>query len=110
MRSGAINTLISDLQTENIEPLTDTAIGDDIVELRRTSDRLEFEISRRVDLFARRRGYVAFGFVNLVSWLRRACRLMPGVAIQQLLPPVRSGPPLTTSENPPRPMYISWSG
>ena len=82
MRSNVINALISDLQTEDIEPLTDTAIGEDIVELRRTADRVEFEISRRLNLFADRRGYVSFGFVSLVSWLRRACRLMPGAAIQ----------------------------
>jgi hypothetical protein len=82
MRSDAADNLISDLQAEDIEPLTDSALGEDIVDMRRTADRLEFEISRRLDLFARRRGYVAFGFVSLVSWLRRACRLMPGVAIQ----------------------------
>jgi Domain of unknown function (DUF222) len=82
MRSNAIQSLIADLDNENIEPLTDTAIGDDIVELRRTVDRLEFQVSRRIDLFARRQGYVSFGFVSLVSWLRRACRLMPGAAVQ----------------------------
>jgi hypothetical protein len=82
MRSDTINALISDLENENIEPLTDTAIGDDIVELRRTMDRMEFQCSRRLDLFARRQGYVAFGFVSLISWLRNACRLMPGVAVQ----------------------------
>src|ERR1700674_4254760 len=82
MRSDALQALISDLENEDIEPLTDTALGDDIVEMRRAIDRIEFQCSRRLDIFARRQGYVAFGFVSLVSWLRRACRLMPGAAAQ----------------------------
>ena len=82
MRSDAIQALISDLDTENIQPLTDSALGDDIIELRRAMDRIEFQCSRRLDLFARRQGYLAFGFVSLITWLRRACRLMPGVAMQ----------------------------
>jgi hypothetical protein len=83
MRSETMQALISDLETENIDPFTDTAIGDDIVELRRFIDRMEFQVSRRLDLFARRQGYVAFGAVSLISWLRNACRLMPGAAVQQ---------------------------
>jgi uncharacterized protein DUF222 len=82
MRSDTIQALISDLETEDIEPLTDTALGDDIVELRRAMDRIEYQCSRRLDLFARRQGYLAFGFVSLITWLRRACRLMPGIAVQ----------------------------
>jgi hypothetical protein len=82
MRSRIAQSLISDLETEDIEPLTDTALGEDILELRRTVDRIEFQISRRLDLFARRQGYVTFGFVSLVTWLRRACRLSPGAASQ----------------------------
>jgi Domain of unknown function (DUF222) len=82
MRSDTMQAFISDLETENIDPLTDTAVGEDIVELRRFMDRIEFQCSRRLDLFARRQGYVAFGFVSLISWLRNACRLMPGAAVQ----------------------------
>jgi hypothetical protein len=84
MRSDMINALVGDLQNEDIEPLTDTAVGDDIIELRRAMDRLEFECSRRLNVFARRRGYEASGFVSLITWLRRTCRLMPGVAIQHV--------------------------
>ncbi len=82
MRSNTMQALISDLETESIDPLTDTAIGEDVVELRRFMDRIEFQCSRRLDLFARRQGYVSFGFVSLISWLRGACRLMPGAAVQ----------------------------
>ena len=73
---------ISALETEDVESFTDTALGDDLTELRRTMDRIEFQFSRRLDLFARRQGYVAFGFVTLTAWLRRACRLSPGAAAQ----------------------------
>ena len=82
MRSQLVDALVVDVADEDIERLTDTALGEEIVELRRAIDRLEFQCSRRLDLFARRQGYVAFGFVSLISWLRRACRLMPGVAVQ----------------------------
>ncbi len=83
MRSNAAQQLISELETEDFESFTDTALGDGIVELRTTIDRLEFQCSRRLDLFARRHGYEAFGFVTLISWLRRACRLLPGAAVQR---------------------------
>ncbi len=82
MRSDTIQALISDLEREDIEPLTDDALAEDVVELRRTMDRMEFQCSRRLDLFARRHGYVTLGFVSLIAWLRRACRLLPGAAVQ----------------------------
>ena len=74
MRSDLINSLVGDLHGEDIEPLSDTAVGEDIVEISRALDRLEFERSRRLNLFARRRGFEAFGFVSLITWLRRTCR------------------------------------
>ena len=99
MRSAQVDALISDLETEDIEPLTDTCLGDDIVELRRAIDRIEFQCSRRLDLFARRQGYLSFGFVSLITWLRRACRLMPGVAMQhaEVARNLRSLPQTTTA-------------
>src|SRR5260370_19145408 len=80
MRSSTAQAFISELETEEVESFTDTALGDDLTELRRAIDRIEFQFSRRLDLFARHQGYVAFGFVTLISWLRRACRLSPGAA------------------------------
>ena len=78
MRSVTAQALISELESENFESFTDTVLGEDVIDLRKTIDRLEFQCARRIDLFARRRGYEAFGFVTLISWLRRACRLLPG--------------------------------
>src|SRR5260370_37496711 len=82
MRSNHAQALISELETEDFESFTDTALGEDVIDLRKTIDRLEFQCARRLDLFARRRGYEAFGFVTLISWLRRACTLLPGPALQ----------------------------
>src|SRR5713226_400467 len=83
MRSTAAQTLISELETETFDSFTDTALREDVIDLRKTIDRLEFQCARRLDLFARRRGYEAFGFVTLISWLLRACRLLPGAALQR---------------------------
>ena len=82
MRSEQMQGVVSELEKEDIEPLTDTALAEDMVELRRTMDRLEFQFSRRLRLFSKRRGYITLGFVSLIAWLRRACRLMPGAAMQ----------------------------
>jgi len=83
MCSPTAQAFISELEQEDIDPLSDAAIGDDLVDVRRTIDRLEFQFSRRLDLFARRKGYAGLGFVSVVAWLRRACRLMPGAASQR---------------------------
>jgi Domain of unknown function (DUF222) len=82
MRSEPLRDALSELEGKDIDPLTDTALAEDMVELRRTMDRLEFQFSRRLHLFSKRRGYATLGFVSLISWLRRACRLMPGAAMQ----------------------------
>src|SRR5260370_20883832 len=83
MRSHTAQQLISELETEDFESFTDTALREDVIDLRKTIDRLEFQFARRLDLFARRGGYEAFRFVTLISWLRRACRLLPGAAVQR---------------------------
>jgi hypothetical protein len=82
MRSEVMQGAVSELEREDIDPFTDTALAEDMVELRRTMDRLEFQFSRRLRLFSKRHGYATLGFVSLISWLRRACRLMPGAAMQ----------------------------
>ena len=83
MRSELLREVVFELEGEDIEPLTDAALADGMIYLRRTMDRLEFQFSRRLRLFSKRQGYVTLGFVSLISWLRRACRLMPGAAMQQ---------------------------
>src|SRR5258708_5449663 len=41
MRSNTAQQSISELETENFESFTDTALGDDVIDLRKTIDRLE---------------------------------------------------------------------
>jgi hypothetical protein len=43
MRSTTAQQLISELETEDFESFTDTALGDDVIDLRKTIDRLEFQ-------------------------------------------------------------------
>ena len=43
MRSDLVDSLLRDVEGEDIGPLTDTALGDDIVELRRLVDRIELQ-------------------------------------------------------------------
>ncbi|HBH41716.1 MAG TPA: hypothetical protein DDW26_07390, partial [Rhizobiales bacterium] len=66
MRSEQLQNVVSELESEDIDPLTDTALAEDMVELRRTMDRLEFQFSRRLWLFSKRRGYITLGFVSLI--------------------------------------------
>jgi hypothetical protein len=79
MRSTA-QQLLSDLASQDITVLSDGALSEDICEIRGIIDRLEFEFSRRVSVFGKRRGFVAEGFVSLISWLRCVGRLTPGAA------------------------------
>src|SRR5437879_3473717 len=82
MRSNWFQGVVAELEGEDIEPLTDSALAEDLLALRRSMDRIEFQFSRRLRLFSKRQGYVSLGFLSLISWLRRACRLMPGAAMQ----------------------------
>jgi hypothetical protein len=43
MRSNTADKLVAELDSEQIDPLTDGALGDDIIELICTIDRLERE-------------------------------------------------------------------
>jgi hypothetical protein len=41
MRSSTVQAFISELETEEVESFTDTALGDDLTDLRRAMDRIE---------------------------------------------------------------------
>jgi Domain of unknown function (DUF222)/HNH endonuclease len=58
---------------ESIDGFSTHALGEDLVDLRRTIDRLEAESLRRLHRFHRERGAQAEGGGTTVSWLRRAC-------------------------------------
>jgi Domain of unknown function (DUF222)/HNH endonuclease len=57
-----------------------SALGEDLVEIRRQIDRLEAQFVRRLALFQRQRGFVADGSTSAVSWLRSRCGLAAGGA------------------------------
>ncbi|HEV7680023.1 MAG TPA: DUF222 domain-containing protein [Candidatus Dormibacteraeota bacterium] len=67
---------------EDVERLTDLALAQELVAVRRQIDRLELEFSRRLLRFERQRGFAADGAVSVVSWLRSACRLSRAAAAQ----------------------------
>lgn len=68
------------LAAEDIDGLSDHALGDDLIDLRRQIDRLEAEFARRLFRFDRCRGYAAEGAPSVVSWLRHTCRLAASTA------------------------------
>jgi hypothetical protein len=70
--------------TECLDGVSDLALGEDLVGLRRQIDRLELEFSRRLRLFDAQRGWASSGAASCGAWLRNACRLSPVAAAQHL--------------------------
>src|ERR1700683_1108439 len=59
------------LVAESIDAFSTQALGDDVVHIHRTIDRLEAELLRRLHRFHAERGALAEGGGTTVSWLRR---------------------------------------
>ncbi len=72
------------LQAEHLDGLTDGALGDDIIALRRQIERLEAECSRRLFRFDEQRGYASEGAVSMQSWLRHHCNLSGSAAAMRV--------------------------
>jgi hypothetical protein len=60
---------------EDIDRLTDAALGNEITALCRAADRLQAQIARRVRAFEQHHGPVVDGSLSTVAWLRNNCRL-----------------------------------
>ena len=60
-------------------------LSEELIAMRRGIDRLEAQFSRRLVRFDVVRGYEREGAADLISWLRWACRMGPGLPP----PPVR---------------------
>jgi len=88
MRSGAplaeIGLAIDRLAAEDLDALPTTALGTDLVDLSRLSDRLHAEHARRLARFDSSQGYAPSGALSSASWLRHNCRLSGGVAAQRV--------------------------
>lgn len=79
-----LHSAVGALAASDLASLTDAALGDDLVALRRDIDRLELEFSRRLQGFDARRGWSGTGALSTVAWLRNTCRLSPAAAAQSV--------------------------
>jgi hypothetical protein len=68
---------------DDLDHLTASALGERLVETRRSIDRMESDFSRCLARFANLQGYAEDGAVTLVQWLRWKCRLTPGHAFER---------------------------
>jgi len=82
-RAGRLTSFVDALLDEDLDGLTEDALGEDVIALRREIDRLEAECARRLHRFERRRGFAAQGAASVVSWLRQHCRLSAASASQR---------------------------
>jgi hypothetical protein len=69
--SAAVDALVD----ESIEGFSTSALGEDLVDVRRAIDRLEAEFLRRLHRFHSERGAQADGGGSTMSWLRRRCAM-----------------------------------
>jgi Domain of unknown function (DUF222) len=69
---------------ESIDSFSTHALGDDLIDIRRTIDRLEAESIRRLHRFHRERGAQADGAGSTVSWLRSRCGMTVKAAAYRL--------------------------
>jgi len=77
----ALQCAVDAVAREDVDGLSGSALGEDLVAMRREIDRLELEFSRRVRAFAARDGHRE-AQLSLSGWLRRNCRLSIGAAAQ----------------------------
>lgn len=80
----SLHDAVAAVAGEDVGVLSDAALGEDLVALRRGIDRLELEFSRRLQRFDAQRGWVGSGAVSTVAWLRCACRLGVASAAQHV--------------------------
>ena len=66
---ASVDALVAEL----IETFSSQALGADLVDIRRSIDRLEAEFLRRLSRFHNERGAQSDGGGSTVSWLRRSC-------------------------------------
>ena len=69
---------------EAVGELSDAALAEDLVELRRAADRVEAEFARRLAVFDRRKVCHREGALSTTSWLRHRCKLTGGAAAERV--------------------------
>src|SRR5712691_701412 len=75
---------IIDRMPDGIDRLDNAALGVELVEIRRSIDRLESVFSRALGRFNKAREFSGDGATSTVSWLRWKCRLAPGAAVERV--------------------------
>ncbi|TMC14335.1 MAG: DUF222 domain-containing protein [Chloroflexi bacterium] len=55
--------------------LPDSALGEELISLRREIDAREAEFAAKLAVFERHKGYLAYGCLSLLAWLRWHCRM-----------------------------------
>src|SRR6202162_2691087 len=70
-----VHDAVDALVDESIDAVSTHALAEDLVDIRRSIDRLEAEFIRRVHRFHRAHGAQADGGVSTVSWLRSHCSM-----------------------------------
>ena len=68
-----VDEAVDALVDESIDEFSTHALGADLIDIRRSIDRLEAEFVFRLHRFDRGHGAVAAGGVSTVSWLRARC-------------------------------------
>ncbi len=72
------------LAAEPVDHLSTHELGDELMGLRHQIDRIEAQFIRRLHRFDRGHGAVAEGAAGTVSWLRGACGLSGGAAVDRV--------------------------
>ena len=73
-----------DLLEARVDELNESALGEELIELRLASDRIESIFSRCLLRFDATKGYAADGALSAVQWLKARCRLTAGAAVERL--------------------------
>src|SRR5690606_38377306 len=72
---SALRSGIDELAGEDLASRTHAEITDDVAEISRAIDRLQYELSRRVEESRRRGEYSADGFLSVNRWLATTTNL-----------------------------------
>jgi hypothetical protein len=84
VETDSLVAAVDALAAARIDTLSDKALGDDLMAIRRQIDRLEAEFLRRVHPFDRHHGALADGAVSTTSWLRSNCGVTASTAAQRV--------------------------
>ncbi len=82
--STRLGDAVDVLAAQPIDGLSDDALGEDLVDIRRQIDRLEGQFLRRLHRFDSNKGALADGAVSTVSWLRARCRVTAKLAAHRV--------------------------